>query len=283
MRQQIDCAVLKLASHADWVESELQRASGALTRIRLHSLNWETSAAIAEHDSGVRLAVNAFATSSVSLRRYDLCLLPVTIETLGWTRQALAAIPRGPFVPLVGLFSGLRSAAMQDLLELGLADFVRVPLDPDEFRARLLAVISKMPRPGTLREPQASPASGVGAIPQNAPVGAHDAVTRTGLRGVASRFGPGGRSLRTGSRHGGPQYGQGPKRDRTMQQESFRSAKSQVVDKFEREYIANALAATEGNIAMAARASSKHRRAFWALMRKHAIDAAQFRPEDDEG
>ena len=36
MRQQIDCAVLKLAAHADWVEDELQRVGCALSRIRLH-------------------------------------------------------------------------------------------------------------------------------------------------------------------------------------------------------------------------------------------------------
>ena len=30
-------------------------------------------------------------------------------------------------------------------------------------------------------------------------------------------------------------------------------------------------------VARAARASSKHRRAFWALMRKHGIDAAPYR------
>ncbi len=277
MRQQIDCAVLKLAAHADWVEDELQRVGCALSRIRLHSLDWDVPAEASAAEGAVALSVHAFAKSAVSLRRYDLCLVPVTIDTLGWTRQALAAIPRGPFVPLIGILSGLRSAAMQDLLELGLADFIRRPLDPDEFRARLLAVVTKMPRPGTLREPDASPATGIhpGAMAL--------AGDRPGSRGIAGRAGHFGRGQRPAGRQGAPQYGQGQRRDRSTVQESFRQAKSQVVEKFEREYIANALASTEGNIAMAARVSSKHRRAFWALMRKHAIDASQYRPEDDEG
>ena len=284
MRQQIDCSVLKLPAHAGWVEDELQRVGCALSRIRLHNLDWDFPGEATVAEGAVTLSVQAFAKSTVSLRRYDLCLVPVTIDTLGWTRQALAAIPRGPFVPMIGLFKGLRSAAMQDLLELGLADFVRQPLDPEEFRARLLAVVTKMPRPGTLREPEGPSSAGWQATPPGmpaGPVGLH--AERNGLRAGAGRAVQHGRPARPAGRQGAPQFGQGGRRDRTIAQESFRQAKSQVVEKFEREYIANALASTEGNIAMAARASSKHRRAFWALMRKHAIDAAQYRTEDDEG
>jgi DNA-binding NtrC family response regulator len=54
------------------------------------------------------------------------------------------------------------------------------------------------------------------------------------------------------------------------------------VSNFERTYITQALVKHGGNIAMAARASSKHRRAFWALMRKHDIAAEQYRSDDEE-
>ncbi|MNT65464.1 Bacterial regulatory protein, Fis family [compost metagenome] len=50
-----------------------------------------------------------------------------------------------------------------------------------------------------------------------------------------------------------------------------------MVDGFEREYIRHALSRHGGNVAQAARACAKHRRAFWALMRKHGIDAAPYR------
>ena len=57
----------------------------------------------------------------------------------------------------------------------------------------------------------------------------------------------------------------------------FQQLKSRVVAQFERAYLSHALARSNGNIAMAARNSSKHRRAFWALMRKHRINADDFR------
>jgi DNA-binding NtrC family response regulator len=63
---------------------------------------------------------------------------------------------------------------------------------------------------------------------------------------------------------------------------SFRDAKNELVSNFERTYITQALTKHSGNIAMAARASNKHRRAFWALMRKHDIAAEPYRTGDDE-
>src|SRR5699024_8379411 len=59
--------------------------------------------------------------------------------------------------------------------------------------------------------------------------------------------------------------------------DSFGEAKGKVIERFERAYLLASLAKSSGNIAMAARAAKKHRRAYWALMRKHDIDAAPFR------
>ncbi len=59
--------------------------------------------------------------------------------------------------------------------------------------------------------------------------------------------------------------------------EGFQQLKSVVVAQFERTYLSHALARSKGNIALAARNSHKHRRAFWALMRKHQISAEPFR------
>jgi len=59
--------------------------------------------------------------------------------------------------------------------------------------------------------------------------------------------------------------------------EGFQQLKSVVVAQFERTYLTHALARSKGNIALAARNSHKHRRAFWALMRKHQISAEPFR------
>ncbi|MBI3157433.1 MAG: sigma-54-dependent Fis family transcriptional regulator [Burkholderiales bacterium] len=59
--------------------------------------------------------------------------------------------------------------------------------------------------------------------------------------------------------------------------ESFHGAKQRVVRDFERGYIEQLLDASGGNIAEAARAAKKDRRAFFELMRKHRIDAGRFR------
>lgn len=52
---------------------------------------------------------------------------------------------------------------------------------------------------------------------------------------------------------------------------SFQRAKRELVDEFERQYIAHALRNSGGNISQAARASGKARRAFFELMRKHGL------------
>ncbi len=59
---------------------------------------------------------------------------------------------------------------------------------------------------------------------------------------------------------------------------SFQSAKSRVVEKFERNYIEQFLVAHAGNVTHAAKAANKDRRAFFELMRKHAIEPQSFRP-----
>ncbi|WP_266168800.1 sigma-54 interaction domain-containing protein [Dyella subtropica] len=59
--------------------------------------------------------------------------------------------------------------------------------------------------------------------------------------------------------------------------ESFRVAKARTVDAFERSYIERLLTENAGNITRAASAAKKNRRAFFALMQKHAIVPERFR------
>ncbi len=58
---------------------------------------------------------------------------------------------------------------------------------------------------------------------------------------------------------------------------SFREAKARAVENFERCYLEQLLAQSDGNISHAARAAQKDRRAFFELLRRHAIDASRFR------
>jgi DNA-binding NtrC family response regulator len=53
--------------------------------------------------------------------------------------------------------------------------------------------------------------------------------------------------------------------------ETFQDAKRRMVAAFERQYLEASLQAHQGNIAAAARASGKHRRAFFELMRRYGL------------
>jgi DNA-binding NtrC family response regulator len=60
--------------------------------------------------------------------------------------------------------------------------------------------------------------------------------------------------------------------------ESFQELKARMVEQFERTYLQSLLIAHQGNISKAAEAAHKNRRAFFELLRKHRIDASEFKP-----
>lgn len=57
----------------------------------------------------------------------------------------------------------------------------------------------------------------------------------------------------------------------TMQEMTFKAAKSAVIDAFEKEYLSRVLEECQGNISAAARRAGKNRRAFWELLRKRKL------------
>jgi len=57
----------------------------------------------------------------------------------------------------------------------------------------------------------------------------------------------------------------------------FRDLKSDVVDRFEREYLAALLHGHQGNLAAASRVAGMDRKNLWQLLRKHGIDPERFR------
>lgn len=58
---------------------------------------------------------------------------------------------------------------------------------------------------------------------------------------------------------------------------SFRDAKAQAVESFERSYLEQLLVQNDGNISRAALAAQKNRRAFFELLRRHSINAERYR------
>lgn len=264
MRQYIDLAVLPLAQTHAWVETFLTDVAPALTRVRVHRLKWPTEHLLTsnvqtqtstlrhsfltpmnqlEESNDNEIPYQYLARNTIALRRFDACLIPVDFESLAWSRQALSAVPRGPFIPLIGVLNQLKAASMQDLIELGMTDYVRLPICTEEFRARLLTAINRMPRSTSLRE-----------CDEQAPYGARVVqTTREARRLTMSRL-------------------------RAM---GFKDAKQAMIDKFELDFLNDMLSRHEGNISMAARAARKHRRAFWELMRKHGIIAQPQKADSD--
>lgn len=317
MRQQIDCAVLVLEAHQAWMPKVLNMLEPGLNRVRLHPLEWEAGHDLdlkqsLEANSPVSLPVETLAQASIGLRRYDVVLLPVSMDTLAWTRQALAAIPRGPFVPLLGILKDIRSAAIQDFLEMGMSDFVRIPICPNEFRARLLHTVTAVPRPGSLREPSLNYGQTIaiarGVLPLLSDEGLRDWLELTKSKPPAKTILPDDHvsNVLAGLLPKGPdteQVGQEKSETigleheegfvdtgcqslpmssldelgKTYTQGPLKLVKAKLIEEFERSYIIEALEKNKGNIAMAARHSGKHRRAFWALMHKYEIDADDFK------
>jgi two-component system, NtrC family, response regulator GlrR len=68
-----------------------------------------------------------------------------------------------------------------------------------------------------------------------------------------------------------------PRGDGSTALRPFHAEKRDIVERFERDYLEQALQRTNGNISRAAQSSGKARRAFFELLRKHDIDAARFR------
>jgi hypothetical protein len=260
MRQQIDLAWLRQDLHQTWFDPLLRRLSPALERVCISEL----PAKLLEKDSeshiknrgtaamgmppSAPVSASFLANSLIHLRRYDALMLSVSIETLAWTRQCLAAVPRGHVLPIIGVCRQLRSGAMLDLLELGMTDLLCPPVCPQEFRARLIHAVSHAPKPVALREPAKK--LQLDAVdprkPGQARPGADDASTSDSLK-ISELVWP---SI------------------------GFQENKRRMVDLFEKHYLRAALRQANGNISEAARRSSKDRRAFWELMRRHGIKPA---------
>ena len=178
----------------------------------------------------------------------------------------------------------MKASAIEDLLALGAADFISEPVCLEGLRVRL-------------RHQLLSAAGAGGGLARRARLalwGAGPGGPRAvGLPPHRPRDAP-GRGRESGPEAGGsPPAATRPRVasalfDQAMASlrllprwqdggEPFARAKARVVGEFEREYLRRALSHHGGNVAQAARASSKHRRAFWALMRKHGIEAAPYR------
>lgn len=203
--------------------------------------------------------INALSKLSLFFKRYDACLLPIDKSNLVWARQALHLARNNLETPVFGLIDTLTVPAINDLIRSGMADFLYSPLCVDELRVR----INKQKQTHaniTLKE---EPLAGT-YIKNNENVCEPDKsytidhvplVTEAEIQALA--YASAVRSAKNNF--------------------AFSAAKSRLIGHFERAYIIATLSKTAGNISLAARGAQKHRRAYWALMRKYDIDAKSFK------
>lgn len=256
MRERLDCAVLLTRCTFDWMQPFLGPHAGG----RLHMHAFETVVDIEEPDAPAVLGAAAMA-----LRRYDACLIPVRPATLSWARTSLSLAMSQVQTPVMALTKELTTAGLYDLHQLGVADFLRDPFCGHEARMRVERLLD-----------------GRRGLQANSPVAPHhvsDGAADTASYGADHLL---EKMCRNILHHDGAEidaYATMAASRCAGSSESFHDAKSKVVGHFERAYITASLRRHGGNIAMAARAAQKHRRAFWAIMRKHDIAAEPFREQ----
>ncbi|KAK51857.1 transcriptional regulator, Fis domain protein [Bordetella bronchiseptica E014] len=272
MRALLECAVLVMPDQPSWVGAWLAAVRGPearlADRLRLHEYPL----------SGGRDGL-ALGQAAMSLRRFDALLLPVQASTLGWARLVLAQASPALSTPVLVLVRDLTAPAIADLLRLGARDFLRVPACLEELRVRASRAWRAIPPPAAgaraaVPVPGAEPGGGPGpGAPADPGEGGGYRLPGMPETADASAAAP----CMLAQTRAPYAATLGDARMAVQRELPFRQAKAQVVGRFERAYLRGALARHGGNVAQAARAACKHRRAFWALMRKHGIDARPYR------
>ncbi len=273
MRALLECAVLVMPDQPSWVGAWLAAVRGPearlADRLRLHEYPLL---------SGGRDGL-ALGQAAMSLRRFDALLLPVQASTLGWARLVLAQASPALSTPVLVLVRDLTAPAIADLLHLGARDFLRVPACLEELRVRASRAWRAIPPPAAgaraaVPVPGAEPGGGPGPdAPADPGEGGGHRLPGMPETADASAAAP----CMLAQTRAPYAATLGDVRMAVQRELPFRQAKAQVVGRFERAYLRGALARHGGNVAQAARAACKHRRAFWALMRKHGIDARPYR------
>lgn len=256
MRERLDCAILLTECTVSWVEPLLGQHAGG--RLHIHALEEII-------DIDAEGATQALSGVGMALRRFDACIVPVWPASLPWARISLSQSVGRLHTPVIVLAHELSTAGLYDLHQLGVADFLRTPFCSHEARLRIERLLDgrRMSRPAS------ESAHLVAEAPRNG--------TPSGAEGLPYSM--------DGSEQGSwdlDAYAVAAASRCSSASESFQEAKRRVIERFERAYINAALGRHGGNIAMAARAAKKHRRAFWALMRKHEISAEPYRRRAQE-
>ncbi|GAA5232885.1 hypothetical protein FOZ76_02115 [Verticiella sediminum] len=165
MNRRIDCALLMLPAFGEWVAAPWTEPLLGPVHLQVLPLceggGWNGQ--VQAQGCYAPQAAMALSRLSPALRRFDLCVLPVSPASLGWTRAALLAARGQLPVPLLLLTRQVSSGAVGDLLALGAADFMPQSARHEEIKARLLRWgVRAAPTPGLAPFGGADPASAPG-------------------------------------------------------------------------------------------------------------------------
>jgi len=253
MREHLDCAVLTVPFNQERAQSLPGSYLGG--RLLIEAL---TLPAAIENDT------HTLREAILLLRRYDACLLAVTPANLPWVRTNLQRVRGLLTTPIIALTQDLYAPALSDLFNLGISDFLTEPLCMQELRARceralvrhhaLLHNGHRAISTAQLLTLQAAQPKDADSLPASTPTPL-PATIKAELENYAITL-----------------ANQGSSSGVTLKQ-----AKKLLVEQFESSYVHAALHRHEGNVAMAARGASKHRRAFWELICKYNIDPSRYR------
>ncbi|MDO5680778.1 MAG: hypothetical protein Q4G54_10675 [Pelistega sp.] len=274
MREKLEAAVLTLAGHDSWVDQLIEHTHRRSDKLKLFKVDLQSEILISGDPQTYTYGNMDYPNPEILQRihflldRFDVLLLPVSNASLVWNRVLLAHTQCQLNRPLIALSIDINPIAFIDLKELGLKDFVSAPMDTDELRVRLLSAKDSIRlKAGRLEEPiinssvlSVQKSIGSYPLPHKLPFETHgDKPTKTTRRRVRLFD------------------AQVTAHEAFSFNDSFKIAKANVIMEFERKYIIHALIQSNGNIGQAAKAACKHRRAFWELMRKHGIDADNYR------
>jgi len=315
VKERLDCALICVPGCEPLLESLLKHER--LHQCRLHFSLVQPESEMST-GPGVFPSASFLQNMTYSLRRFDVLCLPVSPISLAWSRILLQQTRIDQQRPIFALGLALRPIGMLDLLELGAVDFALWPCEPEEIRVRMLRALRELRDQygsactqlgdsiNTRRYAVHEGAAAHGHAYLSAAQARSLAAGSSGLSGArsmifsashpratamaATRL-PSGRatSVPPAGRRPMPRLAFGSAlaeipnvccQEIAHYPEGFQQLKSVIVAQFERSYLTHALARSKGNIALAARNSNKHRRAFWALMRKHQISADPFRETD---
>ena len=255
MREKLECGVFYLDNYGDWLDSYIEDVQAIPDNLRLYKVK------IKDYTDCNSFTVGDHAFPSprilkdleLMLDRYDCIVLPVTQDSLIWTRILLSQIKLELRHIIIVIAHDIKPVAFVDLTGLGVSDYL---YDLDGASMLRIKVLTAIERKKWFKHAeilwQQTPVSEV-----SKPI----AVKNT-KKSKASK------AAKNDIQNYNIQYS-----------DSFQSAKSRLVADFEQNYIIKALEKTNGNICAAALRAKKHRRAFWELMRKYKINANDYKKD----